>query len=37
MRSDAMLACAGLFDSALFVGDPGQFDSFSSADTAGAV
>jgi hypothetical protein len=29
MRSDALLAVAGLFDQALFVGDPGQLDPFS--------
>ncbi|MCX4778594.1 AAA domain-containing protein [Streptomyces sp. NBC_01264] len=29
MRSDALLAVAGLFDRALFVGDPGQLDPFS--------
>ncbi|GAA1188516.1 AAA family ATPase [Kitasatospora gansuensis] len=28
MRSDALLAVAGLFDRALFVGDPGQLDPF---------
>ncbi|MDV9169026.1 AAA family ATPase [Streptomyces sp. W16] len=33
MRSDALLACAGLFDNALFVGDPGQLDPFSSVET----
>ncbi|MFE4606753.1 AAA family ATPase [Streptomyces niveus] len=33
MRSDALLACAGLFDKALFVGDPGQLDPFSSVAT----
>ncbi|MGW2052762.1 AAA family ATPase [Streptomyces sp. NPDC001840] len=33
MRSDALLACAGLFDQALFVGDPGQLDPFSSIKT----
>ncbi|MFG2892707.1 AAA domain-containing protein [Streptomyces sp. NPDC048248] len=29
MRSDALLAVAGLFEGALFVGDPGQLDPFS--------
>ncbi|WP_371671281.1 AAA family ATPase [Streptomyces sp. NBC_00289] len=29
MRSDALLAVAGLFEHALFVGDPGQLDPFS--------
>ncbi|WP_151775186.1 AAA domain-containing protein [Streptomyces abyssomicinicus] len=29
MRSDALLTVAGLFDRALFVGDPGQLDPFS--------
>lgn len=29
MRSDALLRVAGLFDRALFVGDPGQLDPFS--------
>jgi AAA domain-containing protein len=29
MRSDALLAVAGLFEKALFVGDPGQLDPFS--------
>ncbi|MYS22116.1 MULTISPECIES: AAA family ATPase [unclassified Streptomyces] len=29
MRSDALLQVAGLFDRALFVGDPGQLDPFS--------
>ncbi|MFC1434498.1 AAA family ATPase [Streptacidiphilus sp. N1-3] len=33
MRSDALLACAGLFDKALFVGDPGQLDPFSTVET----
>ncbi|MDT0318448.1 AAA family ATPase [Streptomyces millisiae] len=33
MRSDALLACAPLFDSALFVGDPGQLDPFSTVET----
>jgi hypothetical protein len=33
MRSDALLACAGLFDKALFVGDPGQLDPFSTVTT----
>ena len=28
MRSDALLACARLFERALFVGDPGQLDPF---------
>jgi hypothetical protein len=28
MRSDALLAVAGLFEQALFVGDPGQLDPF---------
>ncbi len=28
MRSDALLAVAGLFERALFVGDPGQLDPF---------
>ncbi|GEB51380.1 AAA family ATPase [Streptomyces cacaoi] len=32
MRSDALLAVAGLFERALFVGDPGQLDPFSQAD-----
>ncbi|MGW7575463.1 AAA domain-containing protein [Streptomyces sp. NPDC054765] len=29
MRSDALLSVAGLFEQALFVGDPGQLDPFS--------
>lgn len=29
MRSDSLLAVAGLFERALFVGDPGQLDPFS--------
>ncbi|MEF9908554.1 AAA family ATPase [Streptomyces sp. P9-A2] len=33
MRSDTLLLTAGLFDRALFVGDPGQLDPFSEADT----
>ncbi len=33
MRSDVLLACAGLFDKALFVGDPGQLDPFSTVAT----
>lgn len=33
MRSDSLLACAGLFDKALFVGDPGQLDPFSTVET----
>lgn len=32
MRSDALLAVAGLFERALFVGDPGQLDPFSQVD-----
>ncbi|MFE3688300.1 AAA family ATPase [Streptomyces sp. NPDC059095] len=32
MRSDALLAVAGLFEQALFVGDPGQLDPFAIAD-----
>ncbi|MGW2861544.1 AAA domain-containing protein [Streptomyces sp. NPDC001205] len=32
MRSDALLAVAGLFERALFVGDPGQLDPFAIAD-----
>ncbi|WP_424213677.1 AAA domain-containing protein [Streptomyces sp. BI20] len=32
MRSDALLAVAGLFERALFVGDPGQLDPFSVVD-----
>ncbi len=36
MRSDALLRVAGLFERALFVGDPGQLDPFSIvAPTAG--
>ncbi|MFF1476167.1 AAA domain-containing protein [Streptomyces sp. NPDC058301] len=33
MRSDALLAVAGLFQRALFVGDPGQLDPFAIADS----
>ena len=33
MRSDLLLRVAGLFDSALFVGDPGQLDPFSAVQT----
>jgi hypothetical protein len=33
MRSDALLRIAHLFDKALFVGDPGQLDPFSTAET----
>jgi AAA domain len=33
MRSDLLLRVAGLFDRALFVGDPGQLDPFSTVDT----
>jgi hypothetical protein len=33
MRSDMLLLIAGLFDRALFVGDPGQLDPFSIIDT----
>ncbi|MFD9796573.1 AAA domain-containing protein [Streptomyces sp. NPDC059070] len=33
MRSDALLAVAGLFERALFVGDPGQLDPFAIADS----
>ena len=33
MRSDALLRVAGLFDRALFVGDPGQLDPFSTVET----
>ncbi|MFF7656469.1 AAA domain-containing protein [Streptomyces sp. NPDC007983] len=33
MRSDLLLRTAPLFDKALFVGDPGQLDPFSAADT----
>ncbi|WP_341719269.1 helicase [Micromonospora sp. FIMYZ51] len=32
MRSDALLRVAGRFDRALFVGDPGQLDPFSTVD-----
>ncbi|MFY1678586.1 AAA domain-containing protein [Streptomyces sp. WMMC905] len=32
MRSDALLAVAGLFEKALFVGDPGQLDPFTTVD-----
>ncbi|WP_242587636.1 AAA domain-containing protein [Streptomyces sp. MST-110588] len=32
MRSDALLTVAGLFERALFVGDPGQLDPFSMVD-----
>ncbi|ONH29564.1 helicase [Pseudofrankia asymbiotica] len=32
MRSDALLAIARLFEQALFVGDPGQLDPFSTVD-----
>lgn len=34
MRSDALLRVAGRFQRALFVGDPGQLDPFSTVDTA---
>lgn len=33
MRSDALLRCAGLFERALFVGDPGQLDPFATIET----
>ena len=33
MRSDLLLRVAGLFQKALFVGDPGQLDPFSTAET----
>jgi hypothetical protein len=33
MRSDLLLRVAGLFDRALFVGDPGQLDPFSTVET----
>jgi hypothetical protein len=33
MRSDALFKIAGLFDQALFVGDPGQLDPFSTVAT----
>jgi hypothetical protein len=33
MRSDLLLRVAGSFDRALFVGDPGQLDPFSTVDT----
>ena len=33
MRSDLLLRVAGLFERALFVGDPGQLDPFSTVDT----
>jgi hypothetical protein len=33
MRSDLLLRIAGQFDRALFVGDPGQLDPFSTVDT----
>jgi hypothetical protein len=33
MRSDALLALASRFDRALFVGDPGQLDPFSTVDS----
>jgi hypothetical protein len=33
MRSDLLLRIAGRFDRALFVGDPGQLDPFSTVDT----
>jgi hypothetical protein len=33
MRSDLLLRVAGLFGKALFVGDPGQLDPFSTVDT----
>ncbi|WP_220729703.1 AAA family ATPase [Streptomyces radicis] len=33
MRSDALLRCAGLFERALFVGDPGQLDPFATVET----
>ncbi|WBB77258.1 AAA family ATPase [Micromonospora sp. WMMD882] len=34
MRSDALLRVAGRFERALFVGDPGQLDPFSTVDVA---
>ena len=34
MRSDALLRLAGRFERALFVGDPGQLDPFSTVETA---
>ncbi|PZM97877.1 MAG: helicase [Actinobacteria bacterium] len=34
MRSDALLRVAGRFDRALFVGDPGQLDPFSTVETS---
>ncbi|MEU8260465.1 AAA family ATPase [Micromonospora sp. NPDC048999] len=34
MRSDALLRVAGRFERALFVGDPGQLDPFSTVETA---
>ncbi|WP_425315845.1 AAA domain-containing protein [Streptomyces olivoreticuli] len=37
MRSDALLAVAGLFERALFVGDPGQLDPFSVVGAEGAA
>ncbi|WP_372407840.1 AAA domain-containing protein [Streptomyces luteireticuli] len=37
MRSDALLAVAGLFERALFVGDPGQLDPFSVVGADGAA
>ncbi|KNB49410.1 AAA domain-containing protein [Streptomyces caatingaensis] len=37
MRSDALLAVAGLFERALFVGDPGQLDPFSVVGTDGTA
>ncbi|GAA0458278.1 AAA domain-containing protein [Streptomyces sp. NPDC046215] len=37
MRSDALLAVAGLFERALFVGDPGQLDPFSVVGPDGAA
>ena len=33
MRSDSLLRIARLFDKALFVGDPGQLDPFSTVET----
>ncbi|MEK2479041.1 AAA domain-containing protein [Streptomyces noursei] len=33
MRSDTLLWTAGIFDQALFVGDPGQLDPFSTVET----
>ena len=34
MRSDALLRVAGRFERALFVGDPGQLDPFSTVETS---